>query len=150
MYIDVPLRVDEDSEDDMQSTINGMTLESVVKLIGDTSGLQAAVNAVGLSKTVRIGGFPSMSVDSSEASGLDYVPRDGYLARVHKGEAILNSAQANEWRGGGNVEALLAQMVTLLSQQKNIVLDSGVMVGQLAPAMDGALGTIASRKRRGN
>ena len=90
------------------------------------------------------------SPDGSHASGLDYVPRDGYIARLHKGEQILTSAQANEWRGGGNVEALLSQMVTLLSQQKNIVLDSGVMVGQLAPAMDGALGTIASRKRRGN
>lgn len=88
----------------------------------------------------------------SFASGLDYVPHDGFYARLHKGEAILTSAQANEWRGGGSgrIEALLAQMVTLLSQQKNIVLDSGVMVGQLAPAMDGALGTIASRKRRGS
>ena len=90
------------------------------------------------------------SPDGSHASGLDYVPRDGYIARLHKGEQILTSAQANEWRGGGNVEALLSQMVTLLSQQKNIVLDSGVMVGQLAPAMDAQLGTIASRKRRGS
>ena len=90
--------------------------------------------------------------DGSHASGLDYVPRDGYIARLHKGEKILSSAQASEWRGGGSarIEALLSQMVTLLSQQKNIVLDSGVMVGQLAPAMDGALGTIASRKRRGS
>lgn len=88
--------------------------------------------------------------NGSHASGLENVPRDGYLARVHKGEAILTSAQANEWRGGGNVEALLAQIVANTGAGKNIVLDSGVMVGQLAPAMDGALGTIASRKRRGS
>ena len=88
--------------------------------------------------------------DGSHASGLENVPRDGYLARLHKGEAILTSAQANEWRGGGNVEALLAQIVANTGAGKNIVLDSGVMVGQLAPAMDGALGTIASRKRRGS
>lgn len=88
--------------------------------------------------------------NGSHASGLENVPRDGYLARVHKGEAILNSAQANEWRGGGNVEALLAQIVANTGAGKSIVLDSGVMVGQLAPAMDGALGTIASRKRRGS
>lgn len=152
MYIDVPLRVDDESEGDMQQTIDGMTLESVVKLVGDTSGLQAAVNAVGLSAAVKIGGYTSEPADGSHASGLDYVPRDGYIARLHKGEKILSSAQASEWRGGGSarIEALLYQIVTLLSQQKNIVLDSGVMVGQLAPAMDGALGTIASRKRRGS
>ena len=87
--------------------------------------------------------------DSSNASGLDYVPRDGYLARVHKGEAILNSAQASEWRGGGNVEALLYQIAANTGAGKSIVLDSGVLVGQLAPGMDAQLGTIAGRKRRG-
>lgn len=88
--------------------------------------------------------------DGSHASGLESVPRDGYLARLHKGEAILTSAEATAWRGGGNVEALLAQIVANTGAGKNIVLDSGVLVGQLAPGMDGALGTIASRKRRGS
>lgn len=151
MYLDVPARISEDSESNMQDTVSGMNLESIVTLIADTSGLQAAVNATGLSSTVRIHGNP-YSPDSSEASGLDYVPKDGYLARVHKGEAILNKVQADQWRGGssGKVEALLGQVVTLLAQQKNIVLDSGVMVGQLAPAMDTRLGTIGNRKGRGN
>ncbi len=86
----------------------------------------------------------------SFASGLDYVPHDGFIARVHKGEAILNSAQASEWRGGGgNVEALLSQIAANTGAGKSIVLDSGVLVGQLAPGMDAQLGTIMNRKRRG-
>lgn len=153
MHIDVPLQVSEDSEGNMQDEINGMSLESIVNLVADTSGLQAAVNATKLTSTVQVFGTGgTVSVDGSHASGLDRVPRDGYLARVHKDEAILDKTDASIWRGGGanRVEALLSQMVTLLAQQKNIVLDSGVMVGQLAPAMDARLGTIGNRKGRGN
>lgn len=153
MHIDVPLQVSEDSEGNMQDEINGMSLESIVNLVADTSGLQAAVNATKLTSSVQVFGTGgTVSVDGSHASGLDRVPRDGYLARVHKDEAILDKTDASIWRGGGanRVEALLSQMVTLLAQQKNIVLDSGVMVGQLAPAMDARLGTIGNRKGRGN
>lgn len=89
--------------------------------------------------------------DGSHASGLDSVPRDGYIARLHKGEQILTSAQADEWRGGsGRIEALLAQLIAMIGAGQIIQLDSGVLVGQLAPAMDGALGSIAMRKRRGS
>jgi len=153
MHIDIPLQVSEDSEGNMQDEINGMSLESIVNLVADTSGLQAAVNATKLTSTVQVFGTGgTVSVDGSHASGLDRVPRDGYLARVHKDEAILDKTDASIWRGGGanRVEALLSQVVTLLAQQKNIVLDSGVMVGQLAPAMDARLGTIGNRKGRGN
>lgn len=152
LHIDVPLEVSEDSEGNMQDTINGMSLESIVSLVADTSGLQAAVNATRLTGTVQVYGGSTYGPDSSEASGLDYVPSDGYLARVHKGEAILNKVQADQWRGGssGKVEALLSQVVTLLAQQKNVVLDSGAVVGQLLPAIDTGLGTASTRKGRRN
>lgn len=45
----------------------------------------------------KIGGF---GIDGSHANGLDYVPFDGYVAELHKGERVLT---ANEARGyGGN------------------------------------------------
>lgn len=38
------------------------------------------------------------SVDGSHAGGLDYVPYDGYIAELHKGEMILTRAQAEMLR----------------------------------------------------
>ena len=38
------------------------------------------------------------AIDGSHASGLDYVPFDGYIAELHKGEAVLTSSQNNERR----------------------------------------------------
>jgi len=36
----------------------------------------------------------------NHAMGLDYVPYDGYTAKLHSGEAVLTSAQASGWRSG--------------------------------------------------
>lgn len=97
------------------------------------------------------GGSPTRT-PTSRAVGLDEVPYDGYYAHLHKGEAILNKAQADQWRGGssGKVEALLAQLVANTSGGQMVVLDSGVLVGQIASQMDTKLGTIGNRKGRGN
>ena len=43
------------------------------------------------------GGEP---VDGSHAGGLDYVPFDGYLARLHRGEQVLTSFEAALYRQG--------------------------------------------------
>ena len=148
IYLDVPVRVEEGSESEIQSALSSMGLSANVKLYPDYSALNNVYSILGGGATRS---RPERPV-SSNASGLDYVPRDGYLARVHKGEAILNSAQASEWRGGGSerIESLLAQLVGIMSAGQNIVLDSGVLVGQLAPGMDARLGAIMNRKRRGN
>lgn len=41
--------------------------------------------------------------DGSHANGLNYVPFDGYLARLHRGEMVLTSEQAARYRAGGQV-----------------------------------------------
>lgn len=162
MYLDVPLKVTDGSEANMQAEIDGYDMEGVVRMLADTSGLQSAINATGLSAYVNL--IPStaagIQVDGSHASGLDRVPRDGYIARLHKDETVLNSTQAAAWRSGsmgntGRMEALLGQMMTIMQQVaantaggKQVVLDSGVLVGQLAPAMDAQLGAISGRKGR--
>ena len=38
------------------------------------------------------------AIDGSHASGLDYVPYDGYVAELHAGEAVLTAAQASTLR----------------------------------------------------
>jgi phage-related protein len=49
------------------------------------------------------GGKPNGShANGSHANGLDYVPFDGYIAELHKGESVLTAREANDWRGGEN------------------------------------------------
>lgn len=48
--------------------------------------------------------------DGKHYSGLNYVPYDGYLAKLHVGEAVLSASEARSWRNnesssGGNVMA---------------------------------------------
>jgi hypothetical protein len=97
-------------------------------------------------------GFGGSTADGSHASGLERVPRDGYIARVHKDEAILNTAQADVWRAGGSnrMETLLGELVNIMRAGQMITLDSGIMAGQLTPAIDTQLGTISRYKGRGN
>lgn len=43
---------------------------------------------------------------NSHATGLNYVPFDGYPAILHRGEAVLTSAEARMWRNGGATPAM--------------------------------------------
>lgn len=169
MYLDVPLKVAEDSEGNMQTELDGMTLESVVNMLPDMSEVYATQNKT-LTYFANIvpTGSPTAgrwvnSLLPGHASGLDNVPYDNYIARLHKDEAVLNSTNAEAWRNGqlggntGRLESMFSQMMTIMQQVaqntsggKQVVLDSGVLVGQLAPALDTQLGTISSRKGRRN
>lgn len=42
--------------------------------------------------------FSGGSADGSHATGLDRVPYDNYLARLHVGEAVLSASEAERWR----------------------------------------------------
>jgi hypothetical protein len=48
------------------------------------------------------GGGKIGSVDGSHASGLDYVPFDGYIAELHKGERVLTAKEAKKYPVGTN------------------------------------------------
>lgn len=41
-------------------------------------------------------------IDGSHKTGLDTVPRDGYIAELHKDEAVLTAEQARQWRAEQN------------------------------------------------
>ena len=40
-----------------------------------------------------------LSIDGSHRSGLDYVPYDGYIAELHKGERVLTASEASGYGG---------------------------------------------------
>lgn len=55
-------------------------------------------------------------VDGAAYHGIDYVPRDGYTTRLHKGETVLPREEAAEYRSGGagggvTIEKLADQIV---------------------------------------
>lgn len=145
-----------DTEEGLQGVLNGYSLEAVVKMIADTSGL--SLDGVTIDNE-QFGG-----TGHSFAKGLDYVPYDGFPAILHKREAVLTSSQADAWRSGsmggadvGRLEAAISGLASMMQQVvantgrgQTIVLDSGALVGQLAPQMDTRLGTLANRKGRGN
>lgn len=168
IWIDVPLKAAEGSEAEMQTEIDGYDMTGVVRMLADTSYLQAAINMTSLSANVALqpyGPQPSGRwIDKlpGHATGLWRVPYDGYVARLHDDEMVLNSTNADAVRSGtfgstGRLESLLTQLLTLTQQMvvntgrsPQVVLDSGVLVGQIAPQMDAQLGTISARKGRRN
>ena len=42
----------------------------------------------------------NQNVNGSHADGLDYVPYDGYIAELHKGERVQTADEAQSWRSG--------------------------------------------------
>lgn len=148
--------LDENAEEKLQSEVDAISLEAVVKLIADDSGLALNDSSGG---STQFGG-----TGHSFAKGLDYVPYDGFPAILHKREAVLTATQADAWRSGSmggadvsrletainSLSAMMQQVVANTGRGQTIVLDSGALVGQLAPQMDTRLGTIANRKGRRN
>lgn len=73
-----------------------------------TSAIQANVGTIqiGVELSLPTGGSigSSFSVSGGKpkghAIGLDFVPYNGYLAALHRGEAILTSYEADQWRRG--------------------------------------------------
>lgn len=71
------------------------------------------------------------SVNGSHRSGLDYVPFDGYIAELHKGEMVLTSQQAGLWRNGIAQRMLSAASSVMLANQAR----SPVLATAGAPAV---------------
>ena len=94
----------------------GKTIEELAKGISDhVPDVQTAVDAIveqlnrlsswGIS--IDLGGFGQINLttgtgeteNGSALSGMDYIPWDGYLARLHQGEAVLTAEENRVWQG---------------------------------------------------
>lgn len=61
-------------------------------------------------RSVDVGVNYGGGADSDNAIGLDYVPFNGYMANLHRGEAVLTAREAADWRsrtGGGSQPIVL-------------------------------------------
>lgn len=64
---------------------------------GLSSGLLGFSSAGGIG--ADIAGSIKLNTDGSHRSGLDYVPYDGYIAELHKGERVLTASEARGYGG---------------------------------------------------
>lgn len=88
---------------------------TMTEILGDTEGMSELQKSEAATKgisTISIGGktfemdtFDNGSdsknvveIQSSNAGGLDYVPYDNYVAKLHKGEAVVTAKAAEEYR----------------------------------------------------
>ena len=76
--------------------------------------------------------------------GLREVPYDGYMAELHKGEAILTASEVNQYKkaggngstpGGGDIVSKLTTIEAILNyylpKGQQIVMDNGALIGQV-------------------
>lgn len=107
------------------------------------------LNSFGVS--IDLGSFGSLSftlpfgLDGSHATGLDYVPFNGYLAELHEGEGILTAEENRIWqrfKNGGSAsqnvdyDALGATMRDNVKPGGDVYLD-GRVVGSVISAQQG-------------
>lgn len=81
-------------------------------------GLSANVSVNGSAKGAVAG------VNGSHASGLDYVPFDGYIAELHKGEMIVPKREAQTLRNSEETDYLLRQILDCLKSSQTISINS--------------------------
>lgn len=127
-------------------------------LLGDLAETNADTFTKNPDSFVDYGAIYKWFVDGSNANGLDYVPFDGYISELHEGEAVLTRREASAWRSGSDtsrIESLLQEVVSYIrevasntSTGQSIVLDSGALVGQLAPGINRQMGRMTSRNVR--
>jgi hypothetical protein len=67
------------------------------------SWFEEAWDSLFKNRTVDVSFFGSGGVDGSHAGGLDYVPFDGYIAELHKGEQVLTADEARDYKKSGKV-----------------------------------------------
>ena len=96
--------------EEMRKAIEEAGKEQMLKLPAevdpDTAALQETLNQAGL--TVPVTPVP-VGVNGSHANGLNYVPFDGYISILHRGERIVPASQNKSYTANSylNVESMI-------------------------------------------
>lgn len=144
----------------VQSAINkGIGLiNSAIRLANKLPGINVGtVPTISLPRLAKGGVLEKGQVGLLEGTGAEaVVPLENNRAWLSKVAEDLNELQGNvsnnSNRSGSEVVSLLVRAVDLLRElsQMKICLDSGAMVGELVPAIDGRLSDRWNHAKRGN
>lgn len=141
------LNVYQSAENAMEQTVQGIADGIAAKLPSVQTQVDA-LNTILSGMDSNLGGYlgPRFRIDGTHANGLDYVPFDDYLAKLHEGESILTAEEAKVWRdfknGGASVantidyEAMGGVMRDNIKPGGNVYLD-GRIVGSVLSAQQG-------------
>ena len=137
----------------------GKTVAAIAESVSShIPGVEEAVNGIlaqldrlsGYSVTIDFGGFGSINftttsghTEGSGRFGLDYIPHDDYIARLHEGERVLTAQENMIWnslRNGGiagfDLETLGGVMRDNVKPGGNVYLD-GRVVGSVISEQQG-------------
>ena len=125
--------VQQASLDALKAQVSGLITinDSVLTVAQAIANLHAAMGtATGL----------GVKFDGSHAGGLSNVPFDGYAAELHRGEVVVDAQAASAMRryfggapsqGGGNTDALVAEIKGLREEVKGLRADQDKQTGAL-------------------
>lgn len=80
--------------DSIIGVVNGFTSKVKSLISGIVDGFKSVVSGASKAKSA------ASSVNGHHANGLDYVPYNGYIAELHKGERVLTKQQNREYNEG--------------------------------------------------
>lgn len=87
---------------------------------------------------------PEPKIDGSYATGLSYVPYDGYVARLHKGEGILRADENREYQRGGTGGGDVNITINYTSTAGGTEQDADILMGLIARKMNEIGGVMAN------
>lgn len=89
-------------ENIMNDLLSGLTNGWYAVTNWVSSEINGLANRVSSAASHIVSDITSWGNDGSHATGLEYVPWDGYRAELHKGEMVLTAEQAENYRQGNN------------------------------------------------
>ena len=142
----------------IEKTINkGIGLiNSAIRLANKLPGIDVGtLSTISLPRLEKGGVLEKGQIGFLEGSGAEaVVPLENNRAWLSKVATDLNELQGNSFRSGNSPEitSKLNRVIDLLEDlaKMKICLDSGAMVGELVPAIDGRLSDRYDHARRGN
>lgn len=95
---------------------NGFTADQLASVSG-ISG----VTGSSISDWIASQGLPALpTVNGSHANGLDYVPFDGYVAELHKGERVLTATESRSFGDGSSDSAVVFELQALRQEMAKL------------------------------